>query len=179
MSIALYRFQINLSDVDRGCYERLDFRLMQHPSENLAFLLTRMLAYALNYQDGLAFSAEGLCNPDDPCLAKPDPKGGMALWIEVGNPSARRLHKAAKAASKVRVYTYKNPQPLLEEVAREKVYNSERIELFAVEPAFLDKLEALLARDNEWDVMHNEGSLTVNVGDISEATELRRLELPR
>jgi uncharacterized protein YaeQ len=179
MSVALYRFQINLSDVDRGCYEQLDFRLMQHPSENLAFLLTRMLAYALNYQDGLAFSAEGLCNPDDPCLSKPDPKGGMALWIEVGNPSARRLHKAAKAATQVKVYTYKNPQSLLEEVAREKVYNSERIELFAVEPAFLDKLEALLERDNEWDVMHNEGSLTVNVGDVSEATELRRLELPR
>lgn len=178
MSVALYRFQINLSDVDRGCYEPLDFRLMQHPSETLAFLLTRMLAYALNYQDGLAFSAEGLCNPDDPCLAKPDPKGGMALWIEVGNPSARRLHKAAKAASQVKVYTYKNPQPLLEEIAKEKVYNAERIELYALDPGFLETLEGLLERDNAWDVIHNEGSLTVNVGEVSESTELRRLELP-
>lgn len=179
MSVALYRFQINLSDVDRNCYEQLDFRLMQHPSETPTFLLTRMLAYALNFQEGLAFSAEGLCNPDDPCLAKPDPKGGLALWIEVGNPSARRLHKAAKAASKVKVYTYKNPQPLLEEIAKEKVYNSDRIELFAIDPDFLARLEERLQRDNSWDVIHNEGSLTVNAGEISESTELRRLEVPR
>ncbi len=45
----LYRFRLHLSDVDRSVYEELDFRLALHPSESLAFLLTRMLAYALNY----------------------------------------------------------------------------------------------------------------------------------
>lgn len=174
MSTALYRFQINLSDVDRNRYEALDFRLQQHASETLSFLLTRMLAYSLNVEDGLGFSAEGLSNPDDPCLSKPDPKGGMALWIEVGNPSARRLHKAAKASARVRVYSNRNPLPMLKEIASEKVYNAERIEIFAVDPAFLEALEQRLERVNAWDLIHSEGSLTVNVGEDSFSSELVR-----
>ncbi|MGZ3712301.1 MAG: YaeQ family protein, partial [Bdellovibrionota bacterium] len=30
---SLYRFQINLSDIDRGHYDQLDFRMAMHPSE--------------------------------------------------------------------------------------------------------------------------------------------------
>src|ERR1700722_14698215 len=45
----LYRFKLSVSDVDRGVYEDLDFRVPMHPSENAAYLLSRVLAYALNY----------------------------------------------------------------------------------------------------------------------------------
>ncbi|MGE3262006.1 MAG: YaeQ family protein [Bacteriovoracia bacterium] len=176
---ALYRFQINLSDVDRNLYEKLDFRLAKHPSESSDFLLTRMFAYVLNFQEGLVFSPAGLAEPDDPCLSMPDPRGGLELWIEVGSPSARRLHKAAKASTKVKVYTYKNPQALVKEIVTEKVYNLERIEVYSLTFEFLARLEAAMERDNSWDVLHNEGSLTVNIGDLSEAGELSRHEIPK
>lgn len=178
MSVSLYRFQINLSDIDRARYETLDFRLALHPSESHEYLLTRMLSYVLNVQDGLEFSATGLSDPDTPALSSPDPRGGLALVIEIGNPSARRLHKAAKSATKVKVYTYKNPKPLVDEISGGEVYNSDRIELYSLAPSFLEKLKALLHRDNVWDVIHTEGSLTVNVGEISESTELVRHHLP-
>ncbi|MES3037442.1 MAG: YaeQ family protein, partial [Bdellovibrionota bacterium] len=44
----LYRFKIDLSDIERGVYEQLEFRVAQHPSESLVYLLTRVLAYVLN-----------------------------------------------------------------------------------------------------------------------------------
>lgn len=55
--VNLYRFRIDLSDVTRGTYETLDFRLAQHPSESAAFLLTRMLAYALTCSPALSSPA--------------------------------------------------------------------------------------------------------------------------
>jgi uncharacterized protein YaeQ len=130
-----------------------------HPSESEAYLLTRVLAYALNYESGLAF-APGLCSADEPALQLTGP-AGILLWIEIGNPSARRLHKAAKAASQVRVYTYKNPENLKREVAGESVHRVDEIEVFALEEPFLASLTALLRRDNAWTLIHDQGNLIV------------------
>jgi len=172
--VQLFRFKIQLSDVTRGKYEELDFRLAQHPSESGAFLLSRMFAYVLNVEPGLEFSSKGLAEPDEPCLSSKSDRGGLALWLEVGSPSARRLHKASKAAAQVKVYTYKNPEALLKEIASEGVHNSHKLEVYSLEPAFLSVLEEQLKKENNWSVMHDEGSLTVNIGEESFAGELKR-----
>jgi len=122
----LYRFQIELSDIQRSVYESLDFRVAQHPSEALPYLVTRVLAFALNSSEGLAFSPSGLSDPDTAAITIPDSFGGFRLWIEIGNPSARKLHKAAKAAKEVKVYTYKDPKPLIREIHEEKVHRRKR-----------------------------------------------------
>ena len=103
----LYRFRLDVSDVDRGFYEPLDLRVPMHPSETEDFLITRVLAYALNYESGMEFS-RGLSTPDEPAISLPGDRGGLALWIDIGNPLARRIHKASKAADRVRIYTYKD-----------------------------------------------------------------------
>ena len=63
----LFRFKIELSDLEKGSYQSLDFRAAQHPSESLTYLLTRVLAYCLSYEEDLEFSAGGLADPDSPC----------------------------------------------------------------------------------------------------------------
>jgi uncharacterized protein YaeQ len=171
---SLHRFRIELSDVDRGVYESLDFRVARHPSESSPFLITRVLAYALNAQEGLEFSPGGLSDVDEPALRITDNQGGHRLWIEIGNPSARKLHKAAKAAKEVKVYTYKDPELLLDEIARNKVHQANRIAIYSLAPKFLDQLAATLERDNAWGLVHTEGSLTLTVGDQAIAGELRR-----
>lgn len=163
----LYRFRIDLSDVDRSVYEQLDFRVAQHKSESAAFMLTRVLAYALNFGDGLQFSTKGLAEPDEPCLSSQSPRGGLELWIEVGNPSGRRLHKAAKAARTVKVYTYKDPALVLREMEAEQVHNAERIEVFSLGEEFLGELENALERDNEWSLLRDQGSLMITAGDLT------------
>jgi uncharacterized protein YaeQ len=174
---SLYRFRVELSNVDQDVYQSLDFRLVLHPSETLAFLLTRMLAYALNAQEGLKFSPEGLCNPDDPAISMEDPRGGLALWIEIGNPSARRLHKASKAARRVMVYTYKNPQPLLAEIRGGNVFQAEKIEVFSLAEDFLKELENALDRDNSWSVLLSDGLLTVGINGETVQGELGRHDI--
>lgn len=170
----LYRFQIELSDIDRGVYQCLDFRVVQHPSEVLPYLLTRVLAYALSYQDGLEFSAEGLGNPDVPALQAAGAQGAVDLWIEIGNPAARKLHKAGKAARQVVVYTYKNPDVLLKEITENDVHRASEIEIYSFKPQFLEDLEALLGKNNRWSLMRQEGQLDIAAGEKSLSGEVAR-----
>lgn len=172
ISTQLYRFKIELADIERSVYQSLDFRVAQHPSESLDYLLTRVLAYALNYQEGLKFSAEGLHNPDEPCLSIINAMGGHHLWIEIGNPNARKLHKAAKSSEKVKVYTYKNPNALLEDVQNNTVHRSEELEIYALKTDFLEQLSKILSRECKWNITYNDGTLMIACGETSLQGEL-------
>ncbi len=172
ISTTLYRFQIELSDIERGIYETLDFRAAQHPSEHLPYLLTRVLAFILNSQEGLTFSSTGLHDPDAPAISIPDAYGGNKLVIEIGNPSGKKLHKAAKTSKSVKVYTYKNPDILMRDLREEKVHRAEEIEFFSVDQTFLDELATLLKRDNRWGVLFNDGRISIQAGETSVSGEL-------
>jgi hypothetical protein len=77
----------------------------------------------------------------------------------------------------VRVYTYKNPEALLAEIKAEGVYQAERMEIFAVPTDLLERLEARLTRNNEWGILHDQGTLQVSVSSESETGELVRLRI--
>jgi uncharacterized protein YaeQ len=168
----LYRFHINLSDIDQGIYKAFDLRLAMHPSESNAYLLTRLIAYVLNDREFLEFAAEGLGDPDAPGINATTPNGEILLWIEIGNPSAKKLHKAAKAARHVKVYTYKDPETLLKDIRANKVYHAETIEIFSLNPKVLENLASRLERKNNWDILLHEGTLNISIGDFVEVTEL-------
>jgi uncharacterized protein YaeQ len=173
----LYRFRLDVSDVDRGVYEQLDFRVAMHPSETSLFLMTRVLAFALNCEVDLQFSSGGLSDPDDPCLSAPSPAGGFKTWIEIGNPSAKKLNKATKAARNVRIYTYKDPGSLVRELTGERIHRLEDVGLFSIKPDFLNRLASHIERDNRWSVIHTDGSLVVQIGERTEQGELERHQL--
>lgn len=176
-STTLYRFRIELSDVDRGVYETLDFRAAQHPSEAVAYLLTRVLAFALNWQEGLEFSPKGLGDPEGPAIFVNELNGRMSMWIEIGNPSPRKLHKAMKAAGAVKVYTYKNPELILNEARGEEIHRASEIEIFALKPDFLDELGRDLPKDARMTVLHNDSVLSVSLNGRQFESEIRLLKL--
>lgn len=174
----LYRFRIDLSDIDHGIYEQIDVRTAMHPSETEPYLLTRALAYALNTHEDLRFSPGGLSDPDQPCILRTDANQEIQLWIEVANPSAKKVHRASKSARQVKIYTYKDPELLVKELANHQVHHADRIEIFSLNPKFLDRLAEELTRDVHWNVMLSDGTLTVTWGDRSESTELIQHRLP-
>ncbi|MDX2024377.1 MAG: YaeQ family protein [Deltaproteobacteria bacterium] len=166
LGATVYHLQIDLSDVDRNVYEALDLRLARHPSETMRFLLTRVLAYCLSYEDGIAFS-KGLSTTDEPALWIKDLQGNLRCWIEVGAPSAERLHKASKASPRVVVFTQHDPATLQKAVAGERVHKAESIEVFAFDGAFLDELDAVTDRNCKWVLVRTSGELYVTVKDHS------------
>lgn len=173
----LYHFEFEFSDVDRGIYESLDFRIVQHPSETVQYLLCRAFAYALSYRESLQFSPAGLGDPDTPALQASSLTGQIELWIEIGNPSARKLHKASKIAKQVVVYTYKNAEILAKEISENQVHRASEIEIYVLDPKFLQSLEPELKKNNRWSVLYQQGQLDMNTGAYSNTTEVRRLRI--
>ena len=85
LGATVYSFKIEHADSDRGVYVPLDLRLARHPSETEDHLLTRVLAYCLEYSEGIGFS-NGLSEPDQPAISIRDLTGVLRAWIDVGAP---------------------------------------------------------------------------------------------
>jgi uncharacterized protein YaeQ len=174
----MYRFSLQVSDIDRGVYETKELRVAMHPSESLPYFLTRVIAYALNLQEGLEMGL-GISTPDDPPLFVRDLTGVLLLWIDIGNPSARRLHKAAKAAKKVRVYTYRDPAILQREMEGEQIHRSDEIEVFSLPPSFFTQLAATLERDNPWELLCSQAELSINIRSHTVSADLQSHRLAK
>jgi len=165
LTATVYHVQIELSDVDRGVYESLDLRIARHPSESMPYLLTRTIAYALLYEEGLAFSKGGLSSAEEAPLTVRDLQGNLRVWIEIGTPSAERLHKASKASPRVVVFTQHDPRLLVNQAGEREIHKADQIEVYALDPRFLDQLGALTDRNVRWTLMRNDGVLYVTVGE--------------
>ncbi len=174
LSSTLHRFEIDLTDVDRGVYDALDLRVAQHPSESVPCLLTRVVAWGLHHAEGMVPSA--ICE-DEPALAVRSPDGRWLEWIEVGQPSAERLHRAAKAAPRVCVYTYRRPEVLVSHLAGERIHRREEIELYAVGPEVLEPLSRTLGRQNRWSMVRQDDVVLVSAGDVTVELALVRIPL--
>jgi uncharacterized protein YaeQ len=164
LTATMRRFQLNLSDTDRDVYETIELRVAQHPSESEPYLVTRVLAMALEYRRDLQFG-RGLSTPEEPGLSAPNAMGGVALWIEIGLPSAERLHKITKQADEVCVYVHKNPEPLLADLSSGTIHRAETIKVVAFAPSFLQALSERVERNNTWDVLRTNGTLYVTIGE--------------
>lgn len=159
LTATMYHWQLGLSDVDRGVYESLDLRLARHPSESLRYLVTRALAYALSYEDGIAFSKAGIASVDEPPVSVRDATGVLVAWIDVGAPSAERLHKASKAARRVALFTHVELAALRREAATRAIHKAERIEVSLLDGGFLDALESGLDRNCALELTRTDGHL--------------------
>src|SRR5712671_720788 len=161
LGATIYVFEVRLADADRNVYETLSMRIARHPSESEEYLLTRLMAYCLEYTEGIAFSNGGLSNPDEPALAVRDLTGVLKSWIEIGAPDAARLHKASKAASRVAVYAHKDIELLLAKLQGERMHRAEAIELYAIDRELLSALTAKLQRRMSIDLSISDRTLYV------------------
>ena len=176
LTSTIYTFDIELSDVDRNTYDSLSLRVACHPSETEEYLLTRVLAYCLEYAEGIAFS-KGLSNPDEPAITVKDLTGGLRAWIEIGSPDAARLHRASKASPRVAVYTHKDPAQLLRALAGERIHRSDAIELYAVDRDLLSALAERLDRRMQFGVSRSDGQLYLAFGSETVTGSVERVPL--
>lgn len=163
LTSTIYTFEIELAHVDRNVYETLSLRIPMHPSESEEYFVTRLLAYCLEYREGIAFS-RGISDPDEPTLSVRDLTGTITRWIEIGSPDAARLHKASKAAPSVAVYTHRDPGTLQRQLAGERIHRSETIDLFTFDRELVDDLAARLDRRMKFSLSVTDGTLYVLFG---------------
>jgi uncharacterized protein YaeQ len=176
LTATIYNFDIDLADADRHVYESVSLRVARHPSESDEYLVARVIAYLLEYTEGIEFS-RGISTPEDPAIAVRDLTGALDTWIDIGTPDADRLHKAAKSARRVVVYTHKDPDQFLRQLAGERIHNAEALELYAIDRDLVRALVARLERRLAFSVSVHDRELFISF----EAAQIagRVVRLPR
>jgi uncharacterized protein YaeQ len=151
-------FEVSLADVDRGVYEDLSLRVARHPSESDPFMLTRVLAYCLEYVEGIAFS-EGISATDEPAVLVRDLTGALQAWIEIGSPDAERLHLGSRSAPRTAVYTHRDPERIALQWAGKKIHRADEIPVYSFDRGFVDDAASHVARRNTMTVSVTEREL--------------------
>jgi uncharacterized protein YaeQ len=170
----VYVFDIELANSDRGVYESLKLRVARHPSETAEHMLTRVLAYCLEYTEGIALS-NGLSDPDAPAISVRDLTGVLQVWIDVGTPEAPRLHRASKAAPRVAVYTHKDAVQLAARLSGERIHRIEALELYAMDFEWLSNLAQRLPRRTAFTLTVSEQHLYLSLGEETLSAVIKRV----
>jgi uncharacterized protein YaeQ len=172
----MYVFTVELADADRNLYTSLEIRAAQHPSEAADYFLARVLAYCLEYQEGISFS-KGLADRDEPTLFVRDLTGALTLWVEIGTPSPERVHQASKAAPRVVIYCHKDAHLLLSKLQEASIHKAAAVELYEFDRGFLAALVKRLERRLTLTLTVSERHLYCSIGTDSFDCQLERLPL--
>lgn len=172
----MYSLKVELAHVDRGVYESLDFRMAMHPSESPEYFVARLLAYCLEYAEGIGFS-RGVSDPDDPTISVRDLTGTITTWIEIGLPDAARLHKASKAAPRVAVYTHRDPMVWLRQIGGERIHRVEHIVAYEFDRDLIDALVERLDRRMTFSLSVTDGTLFLDIGGATLTGQMTPISL--
>jgi uncharacterized protein YaeQ len=176
LTATIYNFDVDLADSDRGVYETLAIRFAQHPSESNEYLIARLLAYLLEYAQGIQVS-RGVSEPDEPTISVRDLTGTITSWIEIGTPDAARLHKASKAATRVAVYCHKDPAQWLRQLDRNAIHRADALELYAIDRDVINELVSRLDRRMAFSVSITDRELFLSIGSDNLTGGIIRLQL--
>ena len=171
LGATIHTFAVQLADVDRGVYEELALRVARHPSETESYMMTRVLAYCLEYEEGIVFS-EGISSTDEPAVLVRDLTGALIAWIEVGAPDADRLHHGSKLAERTVVYTHRDPTKVMAPWAGKRIHRSDAIVLHRFDPGFIDAAVTAVERRNTMTVSITEGELYLDLNGTSMSTTI-------
>lgn len=129
----IYKAGLQIADMDRHYYADHALTLACHPSETPERMMVRVLAFALNAHERLAFG-KGLSEVDDPDLGLADLTGQIELWIEVGQPDEKAILKACSKADQVKIYPYASSANLWWRPLENKLTRARNLEVVAIAP---------------------------------------------
>ena len=105
LKATIFKAALQIADMDRSYYADHALTIARHPSETDERMMVRLLAFALNAHEFLAFG-KGLSSEDEPDLWQKDLTGAIETWIDVGLPDEKLVRRACGRARRVLVYTY-------------------------------------------------------------------------
>jgi uncharacterized protein YaeQ len=171
LTATIYNFEIDLADIDRGVYEKLDLSIARQPSETFEYMLMRVFAYCLEYADGIALT-EGVAAGDEPAVLIRDLTGRITGWIEVGMPEPGRLHRGHKLAGRAAVYTHRDARKLLAQLTIANVHRLPDIPVYAFERSFVDEVASRIERRSHLSLSITERELYLQIGGRTFATTI-------
>lgn len=169
----IYNLKIELANVDRGVYESFELRIARQSSESAAYMLMRVIAYCLEYEEGIELT-QGVAAGDEPAIYIRDLTGHPLAWVDVGLPSAEHVHRGSKAADRSAIYTHRNVEQFLSQLQGKKIHRADDIPIYALNRGFVNEVAEWIDRRSEMVVSVTDGELFVTVDGQSRGATLEQ-----
>jgi uncharacterized protein YaeQ len=175
LKATIFKAELRIADIERGYYGDHAVTVARHPSETDERMMVRLLAFALNADEALAFGA-GLSTDDEPDLWRRDLTGSIQTWIDVGLPDEKRIRKACGRANAVFVYSYGgHAAQLWWQQVGDKLARSHKLTVIELPQAGTRALAGLAARNMKLQVTIQDGQVWVT--DDRESVQLDPLTI--
>ena len=172
----IFKAELQVSDMDRHYYASHPLTLAQHPSETEERVMVRLLAFALNASEDLAFG-RGISTDDEPDLWRRDLTGQIEQWIEVGQPDESRLRKACGRAREVRVYAFSGRSAAIWwQKNADALKRLSNLQVFEIPAEASERLAALATRNMQLQCLVQEGLVQVMDAATTVEFEVARLQ---
>jgi uncharacterized protein YaeQ len=161
LKATIFKAELHIADMERNYYHDHAVTVARHPSETDERMMVRLLAFALNADETLAFGA-GLSTDDEPDLWRKDLTGSIETWIDVGLPDEKRIRKACGRANEVFVYSYGgHAAELWWQQVGDKVARSHKLTVINLPQAGTRALAGLAARNMQLQYTIQDGQVWV------------------
>ena len=167
LKATIFKATLSIADMDRYYYGDHHLTLARHPSETNERLMIRLLAFALNASESLAFT-KGISTDDEPDLWEKSLTGEIEHWIELGLPDESRLRKACGRAKQVTLYTYGGRAvPLWWDKIRSKTSRLENLTIVDLPQSATEALANLADRNMSLQCTLEDGDISIgNQNDL-------------
>ena len=173
LKATIFKASLQVSDMDRNYYGEHSLTLARHPSETDERMMMRVLAFALNAHEHLAFG-KGLSDTEEPDLWQKDLTGLVAHWIDVGQPDEKRLVRASGRADRVTVYTYGRGAEKWWEANAERLGRAKNVAVWRVPTDVSESLGRLAERAMQLQCTVQEGQVWFSGAATTVPMELTR-----
>lgn len=175
LKATIFKASLQISDMDRNYYADHSLTLARHPSETDERMMVRVLAFALNAHEHLAFG-KGLSDTDEPDLWQKDLTGQIVHWIDVGQPDEKRLLRASGRADRVTVYAYGSGADLWWETNAERLGRAKNLKVWRVPAEASESVGKLAERAMQLQCMVQEGQVWFSSAAATIQIEMARLK---
>jgi uncharacterized protein YaeQ len=177
LKATIYKAELQIVDMDRHYYAEHNLTIARHPSENDERMMARVLAYALNAQEGIAFT-KGLSDVDEPDIWVKDLTGAIKLWVDLGQPDEGRIRKACGRADQVLVLCYSSSSDIWWRQIADKLTRLTNLSVRQMSVETCRELAALAERGMRLQCMIQDGEISLSSEAGSVAVSLVALKTP-
>ncbi len=175
LKATIYKIDLQIADMDRNYYAGHNLTLARHPSETDERMMARVLMYALNAQEGIAFT-KGLSESDEPEIWVKDLTGRITLWIDIGQPDETRLRKACGRAEQVVAVCCSSGCDLWWKQIENRLTRLTNLTVLQLPVASSQALAALTTRTMRLQCMVQDGEVWMSTDTTRVPVELKRLK---
>ena len=175
LKATIYKADLQIADMDRHYYADHVLTIARHPSETDERMMVRVLTYALNAQEGIAFT-KGLFDVDEPEVWVKDLTGAIMLWIDLGQPDETRIRRACSRAEQVLVVCYSSSCEVWWKQIADKLIRLNNLTVLQLPAGTSRALAALVERTMRLQCLMQDGEVWVNTDHASVPVKLMPLK---